>query len=199
MGAGINNSLLTKIRSCKICQESLPYKPKPILSFAANSLILIVGQAPGVRAHMSGIPWNDASGERLRDWLGVTKEQFYDPEIFAIAPMGFCYPGKGSSGDKPPRPECSEKWMKKIVSQLGEIRVTLLIGTYAQDFFLDEKTRLTETVKRWREFAPTYIPLPHPSPRNNIWLKKNSWFETDLLPYLRKTTSKVLKTRPLRG
>ena len=181
-------TLLNQIRDCTICSKDLPHKPNPICSFAYNSKILLVGQAPGTKVHKSGIPWDDASGERLREWLGVSKDTFYDPQSFAIVPMGFCYPGKGRSGDAPPRPECSREWMGKVRSHLDEVKLTILIGQYAQSYFLGEKKQktLTMTVQNWKAYRPQYIVLPHPSPRNNIWLKKNSWFIESVLPDVKK-------------
>lgn len=187
------HTLLKKTKTCTICKDFLPFEPKPILSFSKDSKILIVGQAPGIKAHESEKPWNDASGERLREWLGVTKDQFYDTNLFAIVPMGFCYPGKGKSGDLPPRPECSAKWMQPILKSLVKIELTLLIGTYSQNYFLKTGSGdLTETVRNWKKFSPQYFPLPHPSPRNNIWLSKNPWFEKSLVPKLRSVTKGIL-------
>jgi len=186
--------LLEKIKGCTICAAHLPYPPNPVCSFSDKSRILLVGQAPGMKVHNSGVPWDDASGERLRGWLGVTSKQFYDTSLFAIVPMGFCYPGKGESGDLPPRPECSKEWMKKILMQLSERKLTILIGQYAQNYFLAEKKEknLTLTVKNWEAYQPDYLVLPHPSPRNNIWLKKNPWFQEEVLPYLKKRVKALL-------
>ena len=186
-------TLLDTILACTLCKRHLPFSPKPILNFSASSKILIVGQAPGTKAHESATPWNDASGERLRQWLGVDKNQFYNLKLFAIVPMGFCYPGRGKSGDLPPRPECSEKWMQSILSHLKKIEITILIGAYAQSYFLKTTSGdLTSTVKDWKKFSPHFFPLPHPSPRNNIWLAKNLWFEKDLVPVLKKTVTNLL-------
>ena len=180
--------LLKKILSCQICKSDLPFKPKPILNFSKEARIMVIGQAPGTKAHESGKPWNDASGERLREWLGVSNSEFYDESLFAIVPMGFCYPGRGKSGDLPPRPECSEKWMAPILKRLENIELKILIGAYSQSHFLRTRSGdLTDTVKKWKSFSPHAFPLPHPSPRNNIWLAKNSWFEKNLLPDLKKT------------
>ncbi len=147
---------------------------------------MVVGQAPGTRVHETGIPWNDPSGDRLRSWLGVSRDEFYDTRNFAIAPMGFCYPGRGKSGDNPPRPECAPLWMDRIINSLSKRRMTILIGQYALNYFLKnrKKKTLTETVRNWREYFPEYVVLPHPSPRNNIWLRKNGWFEREMVPEL---------------
>lgn len=186
------HKLLKEIRQCTICKEKLPLDPRPILNFSAKSKILIVGQAPGIKAHESNTPWNDASGERLRTWLSVSKEQFYNKDLFAIVPMGFCYPGKGKSGDLPPRPECSKAWMNLILAQLKNIELTVLVGTYAQTYFLGSDQDLTENVSSWAKVLPIYFPLPHPSPRNNIWIKKNPWFEKKVLPELKTKVSNIL-------
>lgn len=186
------NSLLKKIKACKICKAHLPYAPKPILNFNSNAKIMIVGQAPGTKVHESGLPWNDKSGDRLRDWLGVTNEEFYNPNFFAIVPMGFCYPGKGKTGDLPPRTECAEAWMQKILKELKNIEVIITIGIYSQKYFLDTQGSVTENVIQWKKFAPKFFPLPHPSPRNNIWLKKNMWFEKKILPELKKKINAIM-------
>jgi uracil-DNA glycosylase len=182
------SELKRNIKACTLCEADLPFPPKPTFSFSARSKILIVGQAPGIKVHESGIPWNDASGDRLRAWMKVSKEQFYNTKYFSIVPMGFCYPGKGKSGDLPPRPECAEKWMSPILDKLPKRQITLLIGQYAQAWFLQsrKKATLTETVKNWKLYLPHFFVLPHPSPRNNIWLKKNPWFEKQLVPKLKK-------------
>ena len=175
------------IRSCDICSSVLPHGARPVVQLGSNAKILIAGQAPGKRVHDSGIPFNDPSGDRLRDWMGLTKEEFYDSELVAILPMGFCYPGTGKSGDYPPRPECIEAWREKTLSALPSIGLTLVIGKYAIEYHLKEKhSTVTETVKSWEKYWPKAIPLPHPSPRNNLWLKRNPWFETEVLPSLRK-------------
>jgi uracil-DNA glycosylase len=188
-------SLIKEIRACTNCAVDLPLGPRPIVSFSRNSKILLVGQAPGTRVHETGIPWNDPSGERLRNWLDVSNEQFYDPDKIAIVPMGFCYPGRGKSGDNPPRPECAPLWMERIRSSLPNIEMTVLIGQYALNYFLGAKKKrtLTETVKSWREYFPEFVVLPHPSPRNNIWLKKNQWFERELVPEISEIVDRFLK------
>lgn len=151
--------------------------------------ILIIGQAPGRKVHETGIPWDDPSGKRLRQWLGVDDETFYNPEIFGILPMGFCYPGTGKSGDLPPRPECAPKWHEPLLKMMPEVKLTLLFGQYAQERYLGKKRQknLTETVRNWKDYLPDYLPLPHPSPRNQIWVRKNPWFEEEVLPFLKET------------
>lgn len=180
-------SLLREVRACRLCEAHLPLGPRPVVQLGGGARILIIGQAPGTRVHNTGIPWNDPSGNTLRRWLEVGREQFYDPELFAIMPMGFCYPGKGKSGDLPPRPECAPTWHQRILDALPHIELTLLIGQYAQRYYLGNRyPTLTETVRHWREFAPTQLPLPHPSPRNRRWLRDNPWFEQEELPALRE-------------
>ena len=185
--------LINEIRQCTICAMHLPNAPRPILQFNERSKILIIGQAPGQKAHSSGVPWDDLSGDRLRTWLDVDKDTFYDPDIFALMPMGFCYPGKANGGDAAPRPECAPKWHKSIMEQFSDIRLTLLIGQYAQKYYLKEniKGSLTENVLAYHEYLPTYLPMPHPSPRNQAWFKSNPWFEKDVLPILRETVIKA--------
>ena len=186
--------LLTEIRACTICRDHLPYEPRPVLSAAAGSRIAIIGQAPGSKVHASGIPWDDASGRTLRTWLGVSDDQFYDSDLFAIIPMGFCYPGKGSSGDLPPRPECAPQWHPLLLSHLKNLKLTLLIGRYAQLEYLAEKARstLTENVEHFEDYLPAFLPLPHPSPRNRIWLKRNPWFEQRVLPVLQHRIKEII-------
>lgn len=185
--------LLHSVRDCRICEESLPLGPRPVLQVDPKARILIAGQAPGRRVHESGIPFDDPSGDRLREWLAISREDFYDPTIVAILPMGFCYPGTGKSGDLPPRPECAEAWRDKLLQSLKRIELTLVIGIYAQRWHLPHMHRnLAETVRAWEEYGPGVIPLPHPSPRNNIWLKKNPWFADSLLPNLRKRAREAL-------
>ncbi len=187
-------ALLTEIRDCRVCEQSLPLGPRPILGANKLSRVLIIGQAPGTRVHESGIPWDDPSGDRLRRWLGVDKQQFYDERLFAIVPMGFCYPGKGKSGDLPPRPECAPLWHEKLLSRMPNIEMTLLIGQYAQQFYLDDNFKnLTERVRNWRKSKSNHLPLPHPSPRNQIWMKKNPWFETEVLPHLSARIHQILE------
>ena len=190
------NVLLEEVRSCRHCEANLEFGPRPILEASNKSKILIVGQAPGRRVHESGVPWNDPSGERLRKWMGISTDDFYNPRLVAIVPMGFCYPGKGKSGDLPPRTECAELWHDRVVAQLTEVKLTLLIGQYAQAYMLGDKrlSNLTETVRAWKDFRPKYIPLPHPSPRNVRWFKNNPWFEDSVIPYLRRKVKSLRNT-----
>jgi uracil-DNA glycosylase len=187
-------NLLDKIYKCQLCKESLPNPPNPILTASSKSEIAIIGQAPGRIVEETGIPWNDKSGERLRSWLDLPNNIFYDPEKIALIPIGFCYPGKGKSGDLPPRKECAPEWQKKLFEKMPNLKLTILIGAYAQAFYLkgNQKKTLTETVKAYKEYLPKYIVLPHPSPRNNIWLKKNEWFEELLVPEYQQRVIKSL-------
>lgn len=179
-------SVLRDVRACTHCAQQLPFGPRPVVAASAQATVLIVGQAPGTKVHTSGIPWDDASGKRLRRWLSVDTQTFYDPNQFAIMPMGFCYPGRGKSGDLPPRRECAPLWHEQIRQCLPNIRLTLLIGSYAQRYYLSDKaSTLTETVRRWADYLPDYLPLVHPSPRNQLWLTRNPWFESELVPQLR--------------
>lgn len=185
--AGLDQ-LLSAVRQCRACEAHLPLGPRPVLQAGASARILIVGQAPGARVHASGIPWDDPSGERLRRWLGLDATAFYDASTIAIIPMGYCYPGRGNSGDLPPRRECATLWLDQLLMALPRIELTLLIGLHAQRHFLGSrrKSSLTETVRAWREFGPQYLPLPHPSPRNTPWFQRHPWFESELLPTLRE-------------
>jgi len=185
--------LLTEIQKCEICKEHLPLGPRPVVNGHPDSKIVIIGQAPGTKVHASGIPWDDASGKELRKWLGISSELFYDETKIAIVPMGFCYPGKGKSGDLPPRPECAPQWHDLLLAKMPNIELVLLIGMYAQRHYLKEsaKRTLTETVENFQEYLPKYLPLPHPSPRNRFWLTKNPWFEADIIPGL-QTQMKLL-------
>ncbi len=181
-----HQTLLEQVSKCVICEPELSLGARPVIQFNANARILIAGQAPGVKVHETGVPFNDASGKRLRNWLGVSDDEFYDAQNFAILPMGFCYPGKGKSGDRPPRKECAIAWREKILAQLNNVELTIILGKYAQAYHLPHTKQLplTELVKSWRDYWPKYLSLPHPSPRNNIWLKKNPWFEEQVLPEL---------------
>ncbi|SIN65800.1 Uracil-DNA glycosylase [Parasphingorhabdus marina DSM 22363] len=179
--------LLSDVRACTICQD-LPLGPDPLLQAGRRARILIAGQAPGRKTHEKGRPFDDASGKRLRQWLGVTEDQFYNPDLFAIIPMGFCFPGTGNGGDLPPRSECAPQWRQHLLDRLPGIQLTLILGQYALDWHLGaQKSRtLTETVRRWEEFWPAALPLPHPSPRNIRWFRANPWFEDDVIPVLQK-------------
>ncbi len=189
------DALLLEIQNCRICAGQLGHEPNPVVSISPKSKILVIGQAPGTKVHASGIPWDDASGRNLRKWLGVTDEEFYDTDLFGIVPMGFCYPGKGKSGDLPPRPECAPQWHHQLFRNLKNIKLTLLIGQYAQAYYLgkDRKTTLTETVKNFETYLPDYLPLVHPSPRNGIWMRKNPWFEKDVIPVLKSNIESIIK------
>lgn len=180
--------LLRQVRACMLCASVLPLGPRPVVQAHRDARLLIIGQAPGRKVHDTGIPWNDASGQRLREWLGISGEAFYDPHRVAIVPMGLCYPGRGASGDAPPRPECAPRWHGEIIHRLPAVRLTLLIGQYAQAFYLGSRRKrtLSDTVHAWREYLPSgYLPLVHPSPRNQGWLRHHPWFEAELLPQLR--------------
>ncbi|HAS6390762.1 TPA: uracil-DNA glycosylase family protein [Vibrio vulnificus] len=179
--------LLNQIRACQVCASALPLGANPVVQAHSEAKILIIGQAPGTKVHHTSIPWNDASGNRLRAWLDIEKQTFYDPKQIAIMPMGFCYPGRGQSGDLPPRKECAPLWHEALLKHLPNIELTLLIGQYAQNRYLSNKPKtLTETVQNWQAWLPDYLPLPHPSPRNTLWLRKNPWFEEQTVPYLRQ-------------
>ena len=190
------HDLLKEVRACEICAPDLPLGPRPTVVAKSSAKIMIIGQAPGTKVHETGIPWNDPSGDRLRNWLSVTREIFYDGSKIAIMPMGFCYPGRlERGGDNPPRPECAPAWHEKILAGLPDIKLTLLVGMYAQKYYLAEQNKktLTETVRHWQEFAPAMIPTPHPSWRTTAWLKKNLWFEAELLPVLQQKVRKLLE------
>jgi uracil-DNA glycosylase len=189
-------SLLAEVRKCSLCAAHLPLPARPILQLHPRARILVVGQAPGRRAHESGIPFDDASGDRLRDWMGITREVFYDAQQIAILPMGFCFPGTGTSGDLPPRPECAPAWRARLLERLGPVDITLFLGRYALAHHLKRADApVTDTVRAWRDHWPSTLVLPHPSPRNNLWLRRNVWFERELLPALRERVSDVLARR----
>lgn len=180
--------LLEKVRACRVCAAHLPFPPRPVLRAAASARLLIVGQAPGIRVHETGLPWNDPSGDRLRDWLQLSREEFYDERHIAIIPTGLCYPGKGRGGDLPPRPECAPLWHPPLRAALPRIELTLLIGQHAQAYYLGERRKptLAETVQAWAQYLPEYFPLPHPSPRNLRWFQRHPWFEAEVIPALRR-------------
>ncbi|NVO19915.1 MAG: uracil-DNA glycosylase family protein [Bacteroidetes bacterium] len=179
---------LQQIRACTVCAEYLEYGANPVIMASSKSRIVIIGQAPGRLVHASGIPWDDQSGGNLRGWLNIDKQTFYDPGIIALMPMGFCYPGKDKTGDLPPRRECAPLWHQKLLSQMNQVSLILLVGQYAQNYYLgsNAKSNLTETVRHFSEYLPKYFPLPHPSPRNYIWKSKNPWFDSTVLPELKK-------------
>lgn len=186
---------LAEVRLCTICSGSLPFGPRPVFQLHQNARILVAGQAPGRKVHESGVPFDDASGDRLRSWLGLSSAEFYDPLKVAILPMGFCYPGTGANGDLPPRPECVIQWRERLLAKLTNLQLTLVIGQYALDYHLPDGPRsVTEAVLGWRDHLPSVLPLPHPSPRNNIWLKKNPWFELEVLPALRTRVKEALES-----
>jgi len=190
------DTLLKDIRACRICAAYLPHGVRPVIRASANAKLIIVSQAPGLRVHQTGLSFNDPSGDRLRDWLGMDRDTFYDESRVAVVGMAFCFPGyDANGGDKPPRKECAPQWQDKVFAVLPEAKLTLLVGSYAQNWHWKGRTKanMTDTVKAWREYTPRYIPLPHPSWRNNAWIKKNPWFESELLPYLRRRVKAALK------
>lgn len=188
--------LLSEIKQCKLCEPNLSLGANPVLTAHPNSKIVIIGQAPGTAVHKSSIPWDDKSGDNLRNWLGIDKTTFYNTEKIAIIPMGFCYPGKGKTGDLAPRKECAPLWHPPLFEQLKNVELILLIGKYAQEYYLKEqaKNTLTETVKNFKTYLPQYFVLPHPSPRNNIWQAKNEWFGKEVLPELKHIIKSILST-----
>ncbi len=186
--------LLEQVRACRACEAHLPLGPRPVLRIHPQAKILISGQAPGTKVHETGIPWNDLSGKRLREWLGVDAETFYDPTKFAVLPKGFCYPGKGTRGDLPPREECAQLWFSQLLSHMPGLKIILPIGIHSQAYFLKGKRKATmaETVAAYEDYLPQFLPLPHPSPRNIMWFRKHSWFEKDVVPKLRNNISSIL-------
>lgn len=181
-------TLLKKIKACDICAAHLPHGVNPVMAASSSSKVVIIGQAPGSKVHKTNIPWNDPSGDLLRIWMGVNKTTFYDASQIALMPMGFCYPGKGKSGDLPPRPECAPQWHQALLEKMPDVELIILIGQYSQKHYLGKKAKinLTETVKSYRDYLPRIFPLPHPSPRNRIWLKKNPWFDSEVVPAFRQ-------------
>jgi uracil-DNA glycosylase len=188
------NQLVTEISACRVCAASLPHEPRPVVWVDPRARILIAGQAPGRRVHESGIPWNDPSGDRLRDWMGLDRETFYDKRNIAVAAMGFCYPGTVKGADLPPRRECAPLWHARLRAHMPRVRLTLLLSQYAVKHYLGERAKpsVAETVRAWREYAPEILPLPHPSPRNNLWLRRHPWFEREVLPELRRRVREAL-------
>ena len=191
---GALERLLEEVRACRVCEAHLPLGPRPTLRAAASARVLIVGQAPGRRVHDTGIPWNDPSGELLRDWLAISREDFYDERRIAIIPVGLCYPGSGERGDLPPRPECAPLWLPRLRAQLPQLRLTVLIGGFAQAYYLGRRRKktLTETVRAYEEYLPECFPLPHPSPRNRMWLRQRPWVDAEVVPALRKRFGVVM-------
>ncbi|CAN7270582.1 uracil-DNA glycosylase family protein [Trinickia sp. LjRoot230] len=189
-------ALLAEIRACRACEAHLPFGPRPVLQAGRTARVLVVGQAPGARVHATGVPWNDRSGERLREWMGIGPEIFYDAGRIALLPMAYCYPGRGASGDLPPRRECATLWLDRVLAELPDIELTLLVGAYAQQHFLagERRPTLTATVAAWRDYGAARLPLPHPSPRNQGWFKHHPWFERELVPALRERVASVLGT-----
>ncbi|MBS4045316.1 MAG: uracil-DNA glycosylase family protein [Alphaproteobacteria bacterium] len=194
--AGSFDALLKEVRGCSFCAAHLPLGPRPVVRMTRSARLLIIGQAPGTKVHESGLPWNDRSGDVLRDWLQMSRDDFYDETRIAIMPMGFCYPGVNpKGGDNPPRPECAPRWHDRLLAHLPDIRLTLLIGQYAQTHYLGKRNgkTMTETVQRFRDYlADGYFPLPHPSWRNLGWQKKQPWFAEETLPVLRRTVDQAL-------
>jgi uracil-DNA glycosylase len=187
---------LERVRSCQTCALTLPFAPNPVLQLSSQAKILLIGQAPGTKAHESNLPFNDPSGDRLRTWMAVPREQFYNENNFALMPMGFCYPGRSSKGgDLPPATACAPLWHSQLRAYLPHIQLTLLIGHYAQAYYLKDQRNqtVTETVRAWSEYLPTFFPLPHPSWRNTAWCRRNPWFEAEVVPELRKRVHLILK------
>lgn len=192
------SALLSEVRACTLCAHDLPRGPRPVVQAGRRARILVVGQAPGTKVHVTGIPFNDPSGDRLRAWMGIDRDTFYDADQIALLPMAFCYPGRGKSGDLPPPPRCAQTWRAKLMRELPNIELTILLGQYAQAWHLpaDESASrgktLTDTVLAWRQFIPEQVPMPHPSPRNNLWLRRNPWFEIEVIPWLQRRVKKLL-------
>ena len=191
--------LLEEVRACRLCEPHLPLGPRPVVQAGEGARLLIVGQAPGTRVHETGIPWNDPSGERLRDWLQIGPETFYDADQVAIVPMGLCYPGRGKGGDLPPRPECAPQWHGPLLAALPNRRLTLLVGQYAQRYYLPQPGKtLTDNVRHFaRALEAGFFPLPHPSPRNRLWLRQRPWFDEEVVPVLREQVATALQAPPV--
>jgi uracil-DNA glycosylase len=181
-------ALLDDVRACALCAAHLPLGPRPVLRASVTARLLIVGQAPGTRVHQTGIPWNDPSGDKLREWLALDRDTFYDDSRIAIMPVGFCYPGKTRGGDAPPRPECAPHWHPPLRALMPNLALTLLVGAYAQAYYLDGRCKptLADTVAAWCDYGPAFVPMPHPSPRNRLWLRNHAWFEAEVVPNLRR-------------
>ena len=188
--------LISEIKKCTFCEPHLDLGAKPIVSFTENSKILLISQAPGRIAHEKNLAWDDASGKVLRKWLNISFDAFYNPDNFAILPLGFCYPGKGKTGDKPPRKECAPLWHKKIMQDFKNVKLKILIGGYSQNYYLPKfkKQNLTNKVQNYQQFLPEFFVLPHPSPRNRFWMQKNPWFEKNVIPELQERVTSIIKT-----
>lgn len=185
--------LVQQVRACTLCREVLPHEPRPVVQLSESCRILVVGQAPGRKVHETGLPFNDPSGDRLRQWMGISRDVFYDERRLAILPMGFCFPGTGKSGDLAPRPECAETWREALLARLVNIELTLVIGQYAQAWHLPGRSKsVTENVRAWPQYWPALLPMPHPSPRNNLWLRNNPWFEQELVPRLQARVRELI-------
>jgi uracil-DNA glycosylase len=185
--------LVRRVRACTLCADVLPFGPRPVIQLSEAARILVVSQAPGRRVHKTGIPFNDPSGDRLRQWMGIDRDTFYDDQKLAILPMGFCYPGTGKSGDLPPRPECAPAWRQPLLNRLRHIGLTLVIGQYAHAWHLPDRSKsLTDNVRNWEHYWPDILPMPHPSPRNNMWMRRNPWFEDEVIPQLRLRVADLL-------
>lgn len=185
--------VLREARACRVCAAELPLGPRPVLRGRASARLLVLSQAPGTRVHETGLSFNDRSGDRLREWMGIDRDAFYDASRVAIVPMGFCYPGRGENGgDLPPRPECAPLWHAKVLAKLPRLELTLLVGSYAIVYYIKERQSMTDAVRRWAEYLPAYLPLPHPSWRTTEWERKNPWFARELLPELRRRVAALL-------
>ncbi len=190
-------TLLRQIKGCNLCENHLSAGANPVMTAGSKSKIIVVGQAPGRLVHETGIPWNDKSGDNLRSWMGIDKAVFYNTDLISLVPMGFCYPGTGKNGDLAPRKECAPLWHQQLIQQMPKVELVILAGQYAQKYYLGKKAKanLTATVQNFEDYLPNYFPLPHPSPRNNIWQAKNRWFRSDVLPILTEEISRIIKRR----
>ncbi|MEE8279862.1 MAG: uracil-DNA glycosylase family protein [Alphaproteobacteria bacterium] len=188
------DALLAQVRACCVCEAHLPLGPRPVLRASTSARLLIVGQAPGIRVHATGLSFDDPSGDTLRRWLDVDRDTFYDETRIAIIPAGFCYPGKGRHGDLPPRPECAPLWHPRLRALMPALELTVLVGAYAQAYYLGQRRKgtLAETTRAWRAYLPEFLPTPHPSPRNKLWLKRNPWFEAEVVPELRARAHRLI-------